>query len=73
MQINEHSPLALTVKQFCTQFSISRTTFYEEVKARRLEVRKIGHKSIVLTAEAQRWLASLPNSAAREQRARSPR
>lgn len=73
MQINEAPPLALTVKQFCTQFSISRTTFYEEVKARRLEVRKIGHKSIVLTAEAERWLTSLPSSTTPKQRAGASR
>ena len=62
MQPNPPAPLALTVKEFCNRFSISRTTFYEEIKSHRLELRKVGHKSIVLTEEADRWLAALPSS-----------
>lgn len=56
------SVAALTVNEFCRRYSVSRTTFYDQVKARRLEIRKVGHKSIVLTEEAERWLAALPSS-----------
>lgn len=63
MQTLPPTPVAaLTVNEFCRRFSVSRTTFYEQVKTRRLEVRKIGQKSIVLTEEAERWLAALPSS-----------
>lgn len=64
MQQSFPGPSALTVREFCHRFSISRTTFYEEVKAHRLEIRKIGQKSIVLRDEADRWLAALPSSRA---------
>lgn len=59
--MNEPQPLALTVTEFCHMSRIGRTTFYEEVKARRLQIRKIGHKTLVLADEADRWLRALPH------------
>ena len=51
--------LALTVNDFCAACSIGRSTFYEEVKAGRIRVLKAGKRTLIATAEAQRWLDRL--------------
>ena len=51
---------ALTVDEFCSWAGIGRSKFYNEVKAGRIRVRKIGRKSVVAMADAQAWLESLP-------------
>lgn len=51
--------LALSVNEFCTSFSIGRSHFYEQVKAGRIKVLKAGKRTLITTAEAQRWLESL--------------
>jgi excisionase family DNA binding protein len=51
--------LALSVADFCAAFSIGRSTFYEEVKAGRLRVLKAGRRTLVASAEAERWLRGL--------------
>lgn len=51
---------ALTVNEFCRWASIGRNTFYNEVKAGRICLRKIGRKSVVTMADAGKWLANLP-------------
>ena len=47
--------LAISVTEFCQTFSIGRSTFYQEVKAGRLKVRKVGMRTLVASAEAQDW------------------
>ncbi|WP_339032654.1 helix-turn-helix domain-containing protein [Bradyrhizobium symbiodeficiens] len=54
------TPRALTVKEFCHQYGIGQTQFYEEVKEGRLPVRKVGRKSLVARDDAEIWLRSLP-------------
>ena len=51
---------ALTVDEFCHWAAIGRNKFYQEVKAGRLVLRKIGRKSVVTTADAFRFIESLP-------------
>jgi hypothetical protein len=51
---------AMTVSQFCRWANIGRTKLYSEVAARRITLRKLGNKSLVLRAEAERWLNALP-------------
>jgi len=51
--------LALSVDEFCSACSIGRSTFYEEVKARRIRVLKAGKRTLIAATEAQRWLESL--------------
>lgn len=55
-----HRRGAMTVDEFCGWAAIGRNKFYEEVKAGRLTMRKIGRKSVVTLAEAEAWLNSLP-------------
>ncbi|MDA9539646.1 hypothetical protein ACM41_26460 [Bradyrhizobium sp. CCBAU 21362] len=54
------TPRALTVKEFCQQYGIGQTQFYEEVKEKRLTVRKVGRKSLITRDDAEIWLRSLP-------------
>lgn len=54
------TPRALTVKEFCHQYGIGQTQFYEEVKEKRLTVRKVGRKSLITRDDAEIWLRSLP-------------
>jgi len=51
--------MALSVSEFCSCYSIGRSTFYEEVKAGRLKVRKAGARTLIASADAERWLESL--------------
>ena len=54
---------AFTVNAFCEWASIGRSKFYQEVQEGRLRLRKIGRKSVVTVADAEAWLASLPEAA----------
>ena len=42
---------AFSVNEFCARWGISRATFYEEVKAGRIDARKVRDKTII-TVEA---------------------
>ncbi len=46
---------ALSVKEFCNAFSVSRSFFYSEVAAKSLNVTKAGNKTLVAAEEADRW------------------
>lgn len=52
---------ALEVSEFCTVYRISRTAFYEEIKAKRLTVKKLGAKTLIPRTNARAWLAALPD------------
>jgi predicted DNA-binding transcriptional regulator AlpA len=52
--------LAFTIPQLTSASGISRTSVYREIQAGRLEIRKIGRRTVVLAEDARRWLASLP-------------
>jgi hypothetical protein len=51
---------AMSVRCFCESVGIGRTRFYEEVRARRLRVRKVGRRTIVTADDAEAWLNRLP-------------
>jgi hypothetical protein len=51
---------AMSVAEFCRWASIGRTKFYSEIQSGRLQLRKIGSKSVVLMRDAETWLNSLP-------------
>ncbi len=48
---------AMTFVRFLAWASIGRTKAYEEAKAGRLRLTKIGSKTLVLRADAEAWLA----------------
>jgi hypothetical protein len=55
---------AYSVRAFCRAFGIGRTLFYSEVKSGRIEVRKLGKRTLILKEAADRWAAALPTSKA---------
>lgn len=50
---------ALDVAGFCAAYKIGKTLFYEEVKAGHLPIRKVGRRTLILVADAERWERSL--------------
>ncbi|WP_363351393.1 helix-turn-helix domain-containing protein [Methylocystis echinoides] len=51
-----NSPLAYRVKDFCTRVGICPATFYKLVKLGKIRVVKIGGRTLVPAAEADRLL-----------------
>lgn len=51
---------ALTIEGFRARYNIGRTKTYEEINSGRLPVRKVGAKTLISVADAERWLAGLP-------------
>lgn len=51
---------AMSVDEFCRWACVGKTKAYAEAKAGRLRLRKIGSKTVVLRADAEQWLRSLP-------------
>lgn len=58
---------AYSVAEFLFAYGISRTFFYELVKAKALTTRKAGRKTLVDCAEAERWYSSLSQHASSAQ------
>lgn len=50
----------LTVGKFLEEYSIGRTSFYKEVAAGRIPLRKFGRSTRITRADAEKWVASLP-------------
>ena len=50
----------ITVNEFMSLYSIGRTSFYREVNAGRLKLRKFGSASRVALSDAENWAAQLP-------------
>jgi hypothetical protein len=55
---------AMSVVEFCRWACIGRTKTYDEAKAGRLQLRKIGSKTVILRTDAEQWLRSLPTAPA---------
>jgi hypothetical protein len=53
-------PAAMTIDQFCRSYCIGKTKAYAEAKAGRLQLKKLGAKTLVTREAAEAWLASLP-------------
>lgn len=61
MQITPHK-MALTVSEFCSAYSVGRSTFYQLVKSDRIRPLKVGKRTVIAVSEAERWLDSLSAS-----------
>lgn len=46
-----------SVKEFCYRNGIGRATAYNEIKAGRLHIKKVGRRTLISAAEEQRWFA----------------
>jgi hypothetical protein len=53
---------AMSVDDFCRWACIGKTKTYAEAKAGRLQLRKIGSKTVVLRTDAEQWLRALPSA-----------
>jgi excisionase family DNA binding protein len=51
---------AFSIAEFCENYGIRRTKAYEEIKAGRLRIVKVGRRSLVRETDAESWLAALP-------------
>lgn len=52
---------AMTIQDFCRWAGIGRSLAYTEIAAGRLSAVKVGKRTLIRFAEAQRWLESLPS------------
>ncbi len=50
----------ISISEFISRFSISRTSLYREVSASRLQLTKRGRRSFVTRKDALAWVDSLP-------------
>jgi len=55
-------PAAMTIKEFSAWARLGRTSIYNHARAGRLKLRKIGDKTVILRADAEAWLRSLPDA-----------
>ena len=51
---------ALTINEFCDRYGICRETAYQQIRTGRLRAVKRGRKTLILRADADAWVASLP-------------
>ena len=61
VQSNETKPprLAYSIHEFAFMAGISRTRVFEELKLGRLKAKKVGRRTIIPFAEAERWFEAL--------------
>lgn len=50
----------MSVEAFCQWAGIGRTATYREIAEGRLNPRKVGRRTLIPVAEAERWLSALP-------------
>lgn len=55
-------PMAYSVSDVLKMVGIGRTKFYALVKSGEIKTRKVGNRTIVLAADLETWLATLPSS-----------
>ena len=67
VELHDEDDGAYSVDQFCKQYSIGKTAFYAEVKAKRLSVKEHGSRTLVPRSVARAWFEALPAT-----RGRSP-
>lgn len=51
---------AMSIDEFCRWACIGKTKAYAEAKSGRLQLRKIGAKTVILRSDAEAWLRALP-------------
>jgi len=50
----------MTIKEFCENYGVGRSTVYRENKAARLPFHKIGRATRIAESDALSWFDSLP-------------
>ena len=59
-------PGAIEIQEFASIYKISRATTFKEIAAGRLRTKKCGRRTLIRPADAESWLAALPNGNNRE-------
>lgn len=52
--------MLITPKEFQNRFKVSHSTFYREVAAGRIPIKKIGRATRIALADAETWATNLP-------------
>jgi excisionase family DNA binding protein len=50
---------AYSPDEVAEMYGIGRTTIFAEIRAGKIEARKVGARTLISAAEAERWFASL--------------
>lgn len=50
----------ISINEACQQLGIGRSTFYREVAAGRLTIRKAGCRSLIRQSDLDAWMEALP-------------
>jgi excisionase family DNA binding protein len=50
----------ISIKEFCARFHVGKTRAYALIRAGDIEAVKQGARTLITTASAERWAASLP-------------
>lgn len=53
-------PELMTVGDFLARYRVGRTTFYREVSAGRIRLRKLGTATRIARPDAEAWVEGLP-------------
>jgi hypothetical protein len=51
---------AYSIETFCERFGLGRSKTYEEIRLGRLQVRKIGSRTLIAHEDAIAWFNALP-------------
>src|SRR5262249_5008420 len=54
------TPIALSIKDFCRNYGVGRSLAYQLIGSGTLEAKKLGAKTLIDSASAERWYRSLP-------------
>jgi excisionase family DNA binding protein len=58
--------LAFTVREASAKASIGRTLLYEHIRLGSLPARKLGHRTLILAADLEKFLHELPQLSVRK-------
>lgn len=58
---NQHKPLAYSPQEAARVAATGVNTIYQELNAGRLVARKLGRRTLILAADLEAWLLSLPS------------
>lgn len=55
---------AFSIAEFCRLYGVGRTTAYFQINAKRLQVVKVGKRTLVPADAAESWIENLPTEQA---------
>ena len=65
--------VARTIKGFCAAYGVGRTKAYELIAKGKLEVRKVGTRTLITEDSAQRWFSALSHKTSHKRNAERTR